>query len=63
MGVKSFATKNAEKIALTVAPVYKFMMKVLTPVNFVLEMIIKVFTGSDKIQKISEEEIEAFIDL
>ncbi len=26
-------------------------------------MIIKVFTGSDKIQKISEEEIEAFLDL
>lgn len=60
---KSFATKNAEKISLFVAPVYKFLMKILSPVNFILEKIIKVFTGSEKINKISEEEIEAFIDL
>ncbi len=60
---KSFATKNAEKISLTVAPIYKFLMKILAPINYVLELIIKVFTGSDKIQKISEEEIEAFIDM
>jgi putative hemolysin len=59
---KSFATKNAEKISLTVAPIYKFLLKILAPVNYILEMIIKVFTGSAKIQKISEEEIEAFID-
>lgn len=60
---KSFATKNAERISLLVAPIYKFLMTILSPVNYVLEKIIMLFTGSEKIQKISEEEIEAFIDL
>ncbi len=60
---KSFATKNAERIALFVAPFYKILMTILTPINFLLEKIILLMTGSQKINKISEEEIEAFLDL
>ena len=60
---KSFATKNAEKVALSVAPLYKFLMLILTPFNFVIEKIIKLITWAQKINKISWEEIEAFLDL
>jgi len=38
-------------------------MTILTPINFLLEKIILLMTGSQKINKISEEEIEAFLDL
>jgi len=60
---KSFATKNAEKIGLWVAYPYKFLMIVLFPVIFVLEILIKVFTGKNVATKVTEEEIETFIDL
>lgn len=60
---KSFATKNAEKVSLLVAPFYKALMTILKPVNFILEKIIKLITGSAKINKVSEEEIEAFLDM
>jgi len=42
---KSFATKNAEKIALLVAYPYKVLMTILYPVIIVLELIIRLFTG------------------
>lgn len=60
---KSFATKNAEMISLKVAPIYKFLMLILAPVIFILEMLIKVFTGKNVATKVTEEEIESFIDL
>lgn len=60
---KSFATKNAEKIGLWVAYPYKFLMILLFPVIFFLEIIIKVFTGKNVATKVTEEEIETFIDL
>ncbi|MBT3728999.1 DUF21 domain-containing protein, partial [bacterium] len=40
---KSFATKNAAKISLFVAPIYKTLMLVLYPVISFIEVIIKVF--------------------
>ena len=61
---KSFATKNAQKISLLVAYPYKALMIILFPVIFFLEIIIKLFTGNKAhLNKITEEEIETFIDL
>ncbi len=61
---KSFATKNAESIGLIVAYPYKILMFLLTPVILVLEVIIRVFTGKKWVSsKVTEEEIETFIDL
>lgn len=60
---KSFATKNAEKIGLRVAYIYKALMILLTPIIFILEILIKIFTGKNVATKITEEEIETFIDL
>lgn len=60
---KSFASKNAEKIGLMVAYPYKVLMFLLFPVVYILEVIIKIFTGKTVANKITEEEIETFIDL
>ena len=60
---KSFATKNAEKIGLWVAYPYKFLMIILFPVILVLEILIKVITWKNVATKVTEEEIETFIDL
>ena len=60
---KSFATKNAEKIGLWVAHPYKILMILLFPFIFVLEIIIKVFTGKNVATRVTEEEIESFLDL
>ncbi len=60
---KSFATKNAEKIGLLVAYPYKILMTLMFPVIFILEILIKVFTGKSRVATVTEEEIETFIDL
>lgn len=60
---KSFATKNSEKISLFVAYPYRVLMVLMFPVIFFLEFIIKIFTGKDVGTKVTEEEIETFIDL
>lgn len=60
---KSFATKNAEKIALLVAKFYKFLMFILAPVVFFLEKLIQLFTWKTKQEQVSESEVEAFIDM
>lgn len=60
---KSFATKNAVAISLKVAPIYKVLMILLFPVIFFLEILIKVFTGKNVATKVTDEEIESFIDL
>ncbi len=60
---KSFATKNAEKISLSVSKIYRFLMFVLTPIVYLLEKIIQIFTGKTKQEAVSESEIEAFIDM
>ncbi len=60
---KSFASKNAEVIALTVAKSYRFLIFLLTPVVFLMEIIIKITTWKTKVPKITDEEIEAFIDM
>ena len=60
---KSFATKNATFIALLVAPIYKVLLIVLYPVIVFIEFIIKVFTKKESVEKVTEEEIESFIDM
>jgi len=60
---KSFATKNAEKIALLVSKLYKFLMFILAPVVFLLEKLIQLFTWKTKQEEVSESEVEAFIDM
>jgi len=60
---KSYATKNAESIALFVAPIYKFLMILLAPIIIFIEFFIKIFTGKAKSQAITDEEIEVFIDM
>ena len=61
---KSFATKNSSKIALFVAPIYKILMFLIYPIIIFLELIIKTFIWwKQKVYKISDEEIESFIDM
>ncbi len=60
---KSFAIKNAEKIALFVAKFYKFLIFLLYPIVKLLEAIIKVFTWKSKVEQVTQQEIEAFIDM
>jgi len=60
---KSFATKNAATISLFVAPVYKILMIVLHPVIIFIELLIRMFTKEGEVEKMSDEEIESFIDM
>ncbi len=60
---KSIATKNAAVISLSVAPIYKFLMLILYPVISFMEILIKLFSGKQKVEQITEEEIESFIDM
>ena len=60
---KSFATKNAASISLMVAPIYKVLMILLYPVIIFIEFLIRMFTKEWEVEKMSDEEIESFIDM
>jgi len=60
---KSIATKNAASISLLVAPIYKVLMFILFPLIVFMEILIKVFSWKQKVQMITDEEIESFIDM
>lgn len=60
---KSYASKNAEFISLAVAKPYRLLIFLLTPVVFFIEIIIKITTGKTKVVKITDEELESFIDM
>lgn len=60
---KSYASKNAEFISLAVAKPYRLLIFLLTPVVFLIEVIIKITTGKTKGIKITDEELESFIDM
>ncbi len=60
---KSIATKNATSVSLLVAPIYKFLLFALYPIIIFMEAIIKIFSWKWKMEKISEEELESFIDM
>jgi len=60
---KTFATKNAEKISLMVAQPYKILMFILAPIVIIIELINKIFTWKHSEEIVTNEEIEAFIDM
>jgi len=60
---KSFAIKNSEKISLSVSWIYKFLIFLLYPLVVIIEFITKLFTWKNNETQVSEEEIEAFIDM
>jgi len=60
---KSFAIKNSEKISLSVAWIYKTLIFLLYPLVIIIEFITKLFTWKNQENKVSEEEIGAFIDM
>ncbi len=60
---KSLATKYSANISLIVAPFYNILMKLLFPIIIVIEFIIKIVSPKWNIDKITEEEIESFVDM
>ena len=60
---QEFCYKNAEKIGLLVAYPYKVLMFFMYPVTYILGILIKVFTWKNVATKVTDEEIETFIDL
>ena len=60
---KSLATKNAATISLLVAPIYKFLMLILFPVITFMEVLIRIFSPKAKIEQLTDEEIDSFIDM
>jgi len=60
---KSFAIKNAEKISLIIAWFYRVLIFLFYPLIIIIEYITLFFSWKQKVNKISEEEIEAFIDM
>jgi len=60
---KSIATKNAARISLFVAPIYKTLMLILYPIISFMEVLIQVFSWKQKVEQMTDEEIESFIDM
>lgn len=60
---KSFATKNRELISLLVAKPYRFLLIIFSPILFFIEIIIRLVTGKKTVSRVTEEEIESFIDM
>ena len=60
---KSIASKNSAAIALFVAPIYKFLITVFYPLVFLIKIIIRVFSGKKKTEKMTDAEIQSFIDM
>ena len=40
---KTFCTRYNESVALFVAPIYKVLMFILTPISFIVELFLKIF--------------------
>ncbi|MDD3144714.1 MAG: hemolysin family protein [Candidatus Gracilibacteria bacterium] len=60
---KSIAIKNATSIALSVAPIYKFLLFILYPLILIIGFIVKLFSKGSHVETMSDEEIESFIDM
>lgn len=61
---KTVATKNTEKISLSVAKSFLLLGKILTPIIFLVEKLMKLLQKGKKhiIETITDEELEAFIE-
>ncbi len=60
---KTFATTNAERINLLIAPFYKWLIKLFFPIIIVIERMMKGLTKKQKKSTLSESDLEAFIEL
>ena len=60
---KTFATTHAEKISLIIAPFYTRFIKILFPLIYVLEWMMKGLNKKWRKESVSESDLEAFIDL
>ena len=59
------ATRSPLTLGLFSAPIYKFLINILTPIVWVIEKIIKIFDSKNTshIRKVNPEEIEALVDI
>lgn len=64
---KTICTRHNLSIALLVAPIYRLLIFVFTPIAILIEFFLKgmmwMFGGSNFVKKISYQEVEAFIDM
>jgi putative hemolysin len=64
---KSLAKENAESYSLTISGVLYFLIKVLTPVNFLFiklkEVVSKAFSKNDAMPSVTEEELKVMLDI
>ncbi len=60
---KSLGAKHAGVIALACAYPLKFFATLLSPIIYIFELIIRIFTGTHSIPHMTDEEMESFIDL
>jgi putative hemolysin len=64
---KSLAKENAESYSLTISGVLYFLIKVLTPVNFLFiklkEVVSKAFSKNDGMPSVTEEELKVMLDI
>ena len=59
---KTLATRYADKISLSVSYIYKFLQIILFPVIWCIEKLMKALQKKKVENKITDEELEAFID-
>lgn len=60
---KTFAASHAEKISLTIAPLYLWLIKIFYPIIMVIERLMKGLTKKERKNIVSESDLEAFIEL
>lgn len=63
---KTICTRHNVAISLMVAPIYRVLMFILTPISFLIEYFVKGVSyifGGNYTKKISYQEVEAFIDM
>lgn len=64
---KTICTRYAGNVALFVAPIYRVLITLLTPLSFLLNLFVKgvarIFGAHTKASQMSSKELEAFIDI
>ncbi len=64
---KTICIRYASSIALAVAPLYRVLMMLLSPISFLLNLFVKgvskIFGANGLANKMTSEEVEAFIDM
>lgn len=64
---KTICTRYNAPIAMFVAPIYRVMIFIFTPIAILIEFFLKgvmwLFGGDNFVKKISYQEVEAFIDM